>query len=151
MHRLSMASNDFNDAGGSALILVPVLTLVVVLLITLAINAAALYFDQHQLTQIAEACALQGTRALSPNAYYLHGQLMLSPSLARDDVDSCIAQTTHISTQVNVSFPTPLSLNVTLTQAQKLPLLTILNVDNGTIIASATALATPSGPANISP
>jgi hypothetical protein len=135
-----------NTESGSALILLPLIAMVVVILTTLAINAASLYLAQHQLTQVAEACAIQGTRALDPSSYYSRGVLTLSPSTARQDVTSCVYNETSTNTSILVSYPAPLSLTVRLTQPQRAPLLAIMHIDQGIITASATASAVPSTP-----
>ncbi len=135
-----------NPDSGSALILLPLIALVVVMLITLAINAASLYLAQNQLTQVAEACAIQGTRALDPSSYYSRGVLTLSPSTAQQDVTRCVYQETSTNTSILVSYPAALSLTVRLTQPQRTPLLSIIHLDQGTITASATASAVPSTP-----
>ncbi|MGC9154900.1 MAG: pilus assembly protein TadG-related protein [Ferrimicrobium sp.] len=132
--------------SGSALILVPLIALVVVILMTIAINTAALYLAQHQLTEVAEACAIQGTRALDPVSYYSEGVLALAPSAARGDVMACVAHESTRLTHVTVSFPTSLSLTVTLTQRQRTPLLNLLSIDHDSLSASATAVALASPP-----
>jgi hypothetical protein len=142
--QLSPRAARTNTESGSALILLPLISLVVVILITLAINAASLYLAQHQLTQVAEACAIQGTRALDPSSYYSRGVLTLAPSTARQDVTRCVYKETSTNTNILVSYPAPLSLTVRLTQPQRAPLLTIIHFDQGIITASATASAVPS-------
>lgn len=142
--QLSPRAVRTNAESGSALILLPLIALVVVILITLAINAASLYLAQHQLTQVAEACAIQGTRALDPSSYYSRGVLTLAPSTARQDVTRCVYKETSTNTSILVSYPAPLSLTVRLTQPQRTPLLTIMHLDQGMITASATASAVPS-------
>jgi len=127
--------------SGSALILVPLIALVVVILMTLAINATALYLAQHQLTEVAEACAIQGTRALDPVSYYSEGVLALAPSAAQGDVMACVAHESTRLTHVAVSFPTPLSITITLTQQQQTPLLNLVGIDHDSLSASATAIA----------
>lgn len=130
--------------SGSALVLLPLIAMIVVILITLAINAAALYLEQHQLSQVAEACAIEGTRALDPSAYYVQGALTLAPSTVRQDVTKCVGQATSAATNIAISYPSPLSLRIKLTQQQHAPLLTMVNLGQAIITASATASAVPS-------
>ncbi|WP_298208100.1 pilus assembly protein TadG-related protein [Ferrimicrobium sp.] len=144
--RHSASEANHRAESGSALILLPLIALVVVILMTIAINAASLYLAQHQLTEVAETCAIQGTRALNPVSYYSNDGLAFAPSTAELDVNRCVADVDTQSTHIVVSFPTALSLTVTLTQQQQTPLLTLLSVDHGSISASATAVALSSLP-----
>jgi len=150
VHQPPTASNPGEELG-SALMLLPAITLIVVILTAIVINTAALYLEQHQLTEVAEACALRGTRALDPTSYYSQGRLALDPYLATTDINRCVSQATTTSTEITVSFPSALSLTVALSQPQQVPLMTLLNIDRGTVAAKATASIGPATQSALGP
>ncbi|MHB8189769.1 MAG: hypothetical protein ACYDHP_04990 [Ferrimicrobium sp.] len=79
-----------NTVDGSALLLIPVITLIAVLLVAVLVDIAFIYFAQEHLSQVSSACAIQAADALSPEAFYTGGIVAVNPQLARTVAQTCL-------------------------------------------------------------
>ena len=76
---------------GSALILVPTLTLISILLLGIGVDVVAAVFAQRSLDNLSQSCALRAAQALSPKAFYSSGNLVISQGELQLDLKSCLS------------------------------------------------------------
>jgi hypothetical protein len=90
------------DCRGSVLALVPAAVLVLILLGALAVDSAAAYLAQRQLSDaMAGAANDAATAALSDRAFYDRGQLLLDPEAAASVV--CRSLTASLDRHVHLT------------------------------------------------
>ncbi len=85
-HSKSSSQSD----KGSALILVPTLTLISILLLGIGVDSVAAAFAQRSLDTLGQSCALKAAQALSPSAFYNSGMLVISQQELQVDLHSCV-------------------------------------------------------------
>ncbi len=88
---------------GSALILVPTLTLISILLLGIGVDTVAAVFAQRSLENLGQSCALKAAQALSPGAFYNSGTFVISQEELQIDLKSCLRASTIPSSLTVIS------------------------------------------------
>lgn len=138
------------DEHGSALLLVPVLSLVAAICLALVVQAATAYVIWSRLTNTASTCSLAAARDVSVPLYETTGTIALSHSLATSTVTGCLAALAP-DAALSLSWPGPRSITVSLREPAPAGLATWLGIAQGTILAHATATLEDDGPSWPSP
>lgn len=123
---------------GSALLLLPVLSLVAAVCLALVMQTAIAYVDWSRLTNTASTCSLAASRDISLAAYEQTGAITLDRALARATATEC-AHVLSPTAVVALAWPGPRSVTVTVTEPATGRLAAWLGIEQGLIRAHATA------------
>lgn len=127
-----------HDDDGSALLLVPVLSLVAAVCLTLVIETATAYVAWSRLTNTASTCSLAAARDVSVASYQASGAIMLDRSLATATATSC-AHALAPGAGITLAWPGPRSITLSLAEPAPDGLANWLGIGQGVIDAHATA------------
>jgi len=127
-----------HDEDGSALLLVPVLSLVAAVCLALVIETATAYVTWSQLTNTASTCSLAAARDVSVASYQASGAITLDRSLATATATSC-AHSLARGAGITLAWPGPRSITLSLKEPAPAGLANWLGIGQGFIDAHATA------------